>query len=452
MSALLEMLIPAAGLSLLALGCLALLPRAPAELRFSIAAAGLAAWAVPWPLLRFTAPLMPAAVAWLPAALGRAGTTLGDSGELSGFAGSAGRGGSIDALPWLAAVLFAVGAAWFVMDCARARAAIRAWRGRSVNADSLRALLPAPMRVTRAAIRSVRGSPHAAASGYFRSTIWIGDELQGRETIRVALLHECWHVRRHDPLKLLLVTALRRAYWWNPLVAALARHAALMLEAACDRRCARDIGKDVYVAELARTMLAAGRPVPLPLAAAAGTRGSNLLRLDLLNRETLMRTRDNVLLGAFGAGALAIGACQSLEPASPLTTVEIRDPAVGTQNVQISASRFVMDQDSGTLSGSDLRLETTAENLVMVNADRILAQRDAITLTGHVLLALGGSDLEADEVTIRARDGGLLDLRPNDSGALKGREIEIRADRARVTSAYDPRVPVTRAGEPPLRP
>ena len=46
MSVWLEMLVPAAGLSLLALGCLALLPRAPAELRFSIAAAGLAAWMV----------------------------------------------------------------------------------------------------------------------------------------------------------------------------------------------------------------------------------------------------------------------------------------------------------------------------------------------------------------------------------------------------------------------
>ena len=165
-----------------------------------------------------------------------------------------------------------------------------------------------------------------------------------------------------------------------------------------------------------------------------------------------MRTRDNVLLGAFGAGALAIGACQSLEPASPLTTVEIRDPAVGAQNVQITASRFVVDQDSGTLSGSDLRLETAAENLVVVNADRFAAQRDAITLTGHVLLALGGSDLEADEVTIRALDGGLLDIVPHDSDTLKGREIEIKAERARVSSAYDPRAPVTRGGERPLRP
>ncbi|HET8697369.1 MAG TPA: hypothetical protein VFO94_07790, partial [Gammaproteobacteria bacterium] len=94
MSALLEMLIPAAGLSLLALGCLALLPRAPAELRFSIAAAGLAAWMVPWPLLRFSVLLVPAPVAWLPAALGRTGAALGDSGELGAFAASAGSGGS----------------------------------------------------------------------------------------------------------------------------------------------------------------------------------------------------------------------------------------------------------------------------------------------------------------------------------------------------------------------
>ncbi|HET8699194.1 MAG TPA: hypothetical protein VFO94_17045, partial [Gammaproteobacteria bacterium] len=132
--------------------------------------------------------------------------------------------------------------------------------------------------------------------------------------------------------------------------------------------------------------------------------------------------------------------------------VELRDPALGGQTVQMSASRLVVDQDSGTLSGRDLRLETAAENLVVVNADRFSAERDAITLTGHVLIGLGGSDLEADEVTIRALDGGLLDIVPNGSGALKGREIEIRAERARVSSAYDPRVPVTRGGEPPLRP
>jgi hypothetical protein len=451
MSALLEMLVPAAGLSLLALGCLALLPRGPAELRFWIAAAGLATWMVPWPLLRWTVPLGTAPESWMPVTLGRAGAALGNFGGLNAPAGTGG-GSVAAALPWLASVLFAVGAAWFLVDCARARAAIRAWRGRSANADSLRALLPAPLRVTRVEIRSVRGSPHAAASGYLRPTIWIGDELGGRETIRIALLHECWHVRRYDPLKLLLVTLLRRAYWWNPLVAALARHVAVMLEAACDRRCARDIGKDAYVAELARTMLAASRPHPPPLAAAAGTRSSNLLRLDLLNRETLMRSRDHFVLCVFGVCALVLAACQSLEPASPRATVELRDPARGAHNVRMSVSQLVVDQDSGTLSGSDLRLKTTAENLVVVNADRFSAERDAITLTGHVLLGLGGSDLEADEVTIRALDGGLLDIVPNDSGAPKGREIEIRAERARVSSAYDPRVPVTRGGEPPLRP
>jgi hypothetical protein len=347
-------------------------------------------------------------------------------------------------------VLFAVGAAWFLADCARARAAIRAWRGRSVIADSLRALLPAPLRVTRAAIRSVRGSPHAAASGYFRPTIWIGDELQGRETIRVALLHECWHVRRHDPLKLLLVTALRRAYWWNPLVTALARHAALMLEAACDRRCAREVGKDLYVAELARTMLAASRPVPLPLAAAAGARGSNLLRLDLLNRETLMRARDHVVLSAFGIAALALAACQSLEPQAPTATAELPEPAADAPSTESTINGAVVVQDRGTffITGG-VSIKTTAENIVLINADRASAERDAITFAGHVLLAFEGSDVETDQATIRALDGRPLDHNPASRTELEGRHVEITMHEARITSAYDPRNPVPRA---PLRP
>jgi beta-lactamase regulating signal transducer with metallopeptidase domain len=434
MSALFDMLVPAVGVTLLALACLALLPRAPATVRFWIASAGLAAWAVPWPLIKWTLPLA-LANDWpaLPLAAG-----VDASGGLAAAQNAGGAAGA-PVVTWIVAAAFAVGAAWFVVDCVRARAVVRSWRSRSTDAGALRALLPAHLRATRAALRIVHDSPHAAASGYWRPTIWIGDEIGNTDTVRVALLHECWHVRRRDPLKVLVITAVRRLYWWNPLVRALASHAALLLEAECDRRCARDVGKNLYVTELARTMLAASSPPPLPLAAASGTRGSNLLRLDLLNRETLMRSRDHVVLWAFAASAIALAACQSVQPEASATALEARDTLVGgaSGGTELTADSFVLTQNSrSTVLSGNVRMKTTAERLVVLKSDRTAADRDSITLTGKVLLALDGSDVEADEVTIRALDGRPLELRPQGRVDIEGRAIELTTPHARLTSAY----------------
>ncbi|HZF28016.1 MAG TPA: M56 family metallopeptidase [Gammaproteobacteria bacterium] len=432
MTAPLEMLVPAAGVSLLALACLALLPRAPAEVRFWIAVAGLAPWAVPWPLLKWTLPL-PVAETWRALPTLGVGAALGDLPLVQNVAGNP----SPTVVPWLVVAAFAIGAAWLAADCVRMRTITRSWRTRSTNADTLRELLPARFRATNVEIRIVRDSPYAAASGYVRPTIWIGDELRDRGTIRVALLHECWHVRRRDPLKVLLLTALRRAYWWNPLVRALAKQAALLLEAACDRRCAREIGRELYVAELARTMLAASNPPPLPIAAAAGTRGSNLLRLDLLNRETVMRARDHVVLWAFAASVLVLAACQTVEPGTSATTVEILDAGAPNPGVQLIANYVKVYSESGvTEFGGDVRMKTTAEHIVVIKTDRSSAERDSITLAGNVLLAIDGSDVEADEITIRALDGRPLDLQAANRAEIEGRQVELTTRHARMSSAY----------------
>ena len=47
---------------------------------------------------------------------------------------------------------------------------------------------------------------------------------------RLILVHEMWHARRRDPVRLALIAAVRRVYWWNPIVAHLARQAVLMIE------------------------------------------------------------------------------------------------------------------------------------------------------------------------------------------------------------------------------
>ncbi len=127
---------------------------------------------------------------------------------------------------------------------------------RSRPADELRALLPRELAAVAADVRLVEGSSIAAASGVLRPTIWLGDRHTDVHRTLV-LVHELWHVRARDPAWLLAIAAVRRAYWWNPLVAYLARQAVLMIESTCDHRCAVQFGKAAYVARA--RIAAAGR-------------------------------------------------------------------------------------------------------------------------------------------------------------------------------------------------
>jgi bla regulator protein blaR1 len=260
MNALLETLLTALALSASAACCLALLPHAPPRLRFAVAAAGLAAWLIPWgalpgvlpatvPPSSFAAPLaatLHAAAAW---GTLRVGTQL-DVATILACALAA-------ALP--------IGLALFARDCRALRRSVRRWRAASRPADHLRSLLPLDLAGLPAEIRIVANSDVAATSGFGRSTVWIGDRYDG-EQLRLILVHEMCHVRARDPLWLLALAAVRRVYWWNPVVAHLARQALLMLESTCDHRSAAHFEKRRYVGELASLVLAGAAPAPRMIA------------------------------------------------------------------------------------------------------------------------------------------------------------------------------------------
>ncbi len=247
MSALAETLLTALCVSTLAACCLALLPRTPPRVRFAITIAGLAAWVVPWGAIRVALPTPPAMAAplveWLDAADALASGATPPSLELGATLGYA------------VAAAFLVGLALFIRDYLSLGRCLRAWRARSRPADELRSLLPRELAGVLAEIRVLEHSTVAAVSGALRPTIWIGDRHLGRYRALV-LTHEMWHVRARDPAWLFAIAAVRRAYWWNPLVAYLARQAVLMIEAACDHRCAVQFGKTAYMADLASLLLA----------------------------------------------------------------------------------------------------------------------------------------------------------------------------------------------------
>lgn len=316
MSPLGETLLTAACVSGLAAAALAGLRHAPPAPRLAIAAAGLAAWLVPWGVLRLSLPApSPAAapvVEWLDPV--RRAAELAPSPLLEQGA----------AFAYTFALALLVGALLFVRDCIALRRCVERWRRRSRPAGELRARLPPELAGIAADIRLVEGSAVAAATGLLRPTVWLGDRLDG-EQLTLALSHEMWHVRAGDPRWLVLIAAVRRAYWWNPLVAYLAREAVLMIESACDHRCAAQLGKDGYRAGLAALLLAATAPAP-GLAATAGN--FDVQRLRLLGRPLRWRARDRALLAALAAAATATAAVAVVDRAAPAAAVDSPAAAV----------------------------------------------------------------------------------------------------------------------------
>jgi hypothetical protein len=297
-STLLETLVTALVSSSLAALCLALLPHAPPRVRFAVAVAGLAAWVVPWGFVHVA---MPAAAVPLYVAPLAAMTHVAERVPMDVSA--------LLAYSFKAALL--IGLALFAHDCLALRSSLRGWRATSSRADELRALLPPELAAVSAEIRVVADSSVAAASGFATPTIWIGDR-HGGEQLRLILVHEMWHVRAHDPAWLALLAALRRAYWWNPLVAHLARQALLMIESTCDHRSATTLGKERYRAQLASFVLAGAASAPRLLAA---VRPANLdvARLRLLGTTLRLRTRDALVVAMLGAGAASVAAVNVVE-------------------------------------------------------------------------------------------------------------------------------------------
>jgi hypothetical protein len=306
--ALLDMLVPALALSALAGICLASLPNAPPRIRFCIALVGLAAWVVPWPWVRVPLDFPNVAVMG-----GDIESALARIAFLTGQIASDGQHAAQRFEYWgYVGALFLPGLLWFIADCLALHRSARSWRQKSRCGKALRALLPDDLRGVRAEIRIVGGARVAAASGWIRPTIWVGDRFTHAE-LELALVHECCHIARRDPIWLTSIMAIRRAYWWNPIVAHLARQAILMMESICDHRGARCLGRRQYIEHLAAMMLDAEGARSPRLAAAALRPSLNILRLELLKRRMRLRVRDYVLIGLLATAGATVAAAQVFE-------------------------------------------------------------------------------------------------------------------------------------------
>jgi hypothetical protein len=287
----------------------------------------LATWLVPWGAIHFGLPAatVPSAIA---APLGETLRAVAQFGSVQ-----VGRELAVTALLGYALAAASIaGLALFAGDCLALRRSVRRWRAASRPGESLRSLLPPELKAVPAEIRVVADSSIAAVSGYRTPTIWIGDRYAG-EQLRLVVVHEMWHVQGRDPLWIGLIAAIRRVYWWNPLVAHLARQAILMIESTCDHRSAGHFGKPRYVTELASLVLAAATPAPRLLATVHAA-NLDVQRLRLLGTTLRLRARDLLVVAALGVGAAATALANvvdleagetsgSAQPAAPANVVPL---------------------------------------------------------------------------------------------------------------------------------
>lgn len=80
-------------------------------------------------------------------------------------------------------------------------------------------------------------APHAFCAGFWRPRIWLTAGLVNLltdEELIAVLVHETFHYRRRDPLRLLISRSLKSAFFFLPLIGDLARFTELQQEIAAD--------------------------------------------------------------------------------------------------------------------------------------------------------------------------------------------------------------------------
>lgn len=300
-----DFVLPALLVSGGALIALRLACAAPSGVRLGIALIGLLAWLVPWPLISMSAPqqgFVPMGE-WVGQGIAQLSSI---KHEVSSSLG--GMGPAVPAPWWL--VVFVPGLIWFGVDSFLHMRTVQRLRRVSRSGEELVRLLPATMVARAPRIRIVRESSVAFVAGLWNATIWVGEGIGDDEVLRVALAHESAHLRRRDPLRLVLLTLIARLYWFNPIVHALRREAVLAIENGCDEACALSLGRERYRETLARLVLQGQRRRGLTLVPTLRSASFDLTRLVLLADGTRMSGRAwiaalIVLIASAGGAALA---------------------------------------------------------------------------------------------------------------------------------------------------
>jgi len=190
-------------------------------------------------------------------------------------------------------------------------------------------ILPPPDPARQAASAGLAGrlrvidapEPFSFAYGAFRPRVVISEGLlssASADELQAVLVHERYHVRNFDPLKVVLARALADTFFLVPALRALQERYLSGRELAADRRALRSCGRH----SLAGALLKAVRGPAWPeLASAAAIGGSELLEARVAQLETgreperrlsrravaLSAATIGVLAASFAAALIALG-------------------------------------------------------------------------------------------------------------------------------------------------
>ena len=201
--------------------------------------------------------------------------------------------------------------------------------------------VPLPARVAEAAARTglagrIRliavDEPFAFAYGALTPRVAVSRAVAARLTedeLDSVLAHEAYHVRRLDPLKVMVSRALSRAMFFLPALRALQRRYAAGRELAADRRALRAFGRPPLAGALLKVV--AGPTWP-ELGSAAAMADEDLLDVRLKQMEegsepALARV-SRAAVGVSVVGAIAAGAAFGVAASSLADPDDVRGTAV----------------------------------------------------------------------------------------------------------------------------
>jgi beta-lactamase regulating signal transducer with metallopeptidase domain len=242
--------LPALVLSSAALVALRLIGETSIRFRTTLALIGVLAWFIPWHLV--TLPVFTQAP--LPLTQWIDSTSIAiDNGAGSASVPATEAPSAVLTGPWWL-LLFVPGGLLFPFDLVRRARGLRSLERQSRDGEPLRSLLPDSLQLVTARIRIIPGA-NAMATGVFRGTIWVGEDLCSHSDLKTALVHECCHLKRKDALLILAVHLVRCLYCWNPVVLLLSGHLQCLIEPACDAESAAVLARVNYKRGLARLMV-----------------------------------------------------------------------------------------------------------------------------------------------------------------------------------------------------
>ena len=271
-----------AGLSLLALALYRSWSKAPARWRFRLALLMLLLALVPWSQIPTFSVSTTMAPDWTKPAFEHGLSSV--SNDLTTDFSSVSTRVNLEL--WWLSIAGAIVLVWLL---SRQHLTLRRWRNCATPAPELVERVPAVLR-SGAMIQLLPASRIAITTGFWRPTVWIGEQLLDDPRLNCVLGHELAHAGNNDHRWAVLITCVRCLLWWHPLVWLWSSAARREIEFSCDQQCQLAFAPQHYRRELASLLRDWAQPsAPASALGISARPGLNIQRLKRMEETAMPR-------------------------------------------------------------------------------------------------------------------------------------------------------------------